>query len=401
MMIAPVCDLSHIMLEKNNINWLNPWEASMSLPGSDACDKRVVFLSYAVRDNFHPTGRIAHGFVNYLKRAVAARLQEEGVPDAILWQDSSQIEPGTVWDKEILNVLDRAELFIAILSKNYIQSSWCKRELDLMKLRVELLGTPAGERRIFRVDKQEVPKDRVPDPLPQIQSVPFYRNDGEVVDEFYWGGKVQLRRQYDKALLKLTSAISKRLEELGIPSEPKGRPEPQMNNVKCNGRVVFVAKPAGDMLELYQNLVEELVGRGFGITPDPDKDLGNRGEEVRSAVVKALAEAEVSIHMLGKRKGIRPDGLDMDLVPMQLAAAADEAKRRLGSFERLIWAPAVLPPEASARAKRGRRDPLKVLKGFGQQLLEADQIDSDTASRFNDFVLQRLERKRPSPRQAN
>ena len=188
---------------------------------------------------------------------------------------------------------------------------------------------------------------------------------------------------------------------LGIPFEPKGQPEPQVDNARpSNGRVVFVAKPAGDMVEYYRTLVEELRGTGFRVTPDPDKDLSKLGEEVRSAVVNALAEAEASIHLLGTRTGGRPDGLDMDLVPMQLAAAAEEAKRRPG-FERMIWAPTVLPAETSARAKRARRDPLKILKRFGQRLLETDQIDSDTASRFNEFVLQRLERRRPAHGQAN
>jgi hypothetical protein len=159
---------------------------------------------------------------------------------------------------------------------------------------------------------------------------------------------------------------------------------------------VFVAKPAGDMEESYRTLVEELQGRGFRVTPDPDEDLGNLGEQVRSAVLNALAEAEASIHLLGTRKGMRPDGFDMDLVPMQLAAAADEAKRR-SDFERMIWAPTVLPSEMPTQAKGAPRDALKILKRFGQQLLATDQIDSDTASRFNEFVLQRLARKQSGP----
>jgi hypothetical protein len=266
-----------------------------------------------------------------------------------------------------------------------------------------MLGAPAGERRIFRVDKHKVPEDQIPEALRRIQAVQFYRegDDAKCAYEFFWGGKVRLSKEFDKALLELTSAIGSRLEELGIPYEPKGPPEVQVDNVRPeNGRAVFVAKPALDMVEYYRNLVEELRGRGFRVTPDPDRDLSNLGNEVRSAVVKALAEAEASIHLLGTRTGGRPDGLDTDLVPMQLAAAAEEAERKPG-FERLIWAPTVLSMETSARAKRARRDPLKILRKFGQQLLKVDQIDSDTASRFAEFVLQRLERRRLSPTRAN
>jgi hypothetical protein len=266
-----------------------------------------------------------------------------------------------------------------------------------------MLGAPAGEHRIFRVDKHKVPEDQVPEALRRVQAVQFFRedNDAKCVDEFFWGGKVRFSKEFDRALLELTSAMGKRLEQLGIRLEPKAPAKPRVDNTRpSNGRIVFVAKPAFDMVEYYRTLIEELRGTGFRVTPDPDKDLSNRAKQVRSAIAKALAEAEASIHLLGTRTGGRPDTLDMDLVPMQLAAAAEEAKRKPG-FERLIWAPTVLPGETSLLAKRARRDPLKILTEFGQQLSEADQIDSDTASCFNAFVLQRLERRRLSPRQAN
>jgi hypothetical protein len=352
---------------------------------------REVFISYRLLDNMAPPGG-RDGFVNYLMRQVRARLQEDGVPDAILWQDRSLIARGDNWNEEVWRVVNRSELFIVILSKNYIRSSWCKKELHAMESRVKRL--PTGERRIFRVDKHWVPENQIPEPLRSIQSVRFYREDRESnIDEFFWGGKVRLSREFDKALLELTSAIGRRLEEFGIPYLRTDPPEPRLYTRRSNGRVVFVAKPAVDMLEYYRTVVEELRGAGYRVTPDPDQDLGNHGEEVQSAIVRALAEAEASIHLLGTRTGGRPDGLNMDLVSMQLAAAAEAAKTSPG-FERMIWAPTVLAAGTSAQAKTARRDPLKVLKRFGQRLLESDQIDGDTASRFNEFVLQRLERRK-------
>ena len=221
--------------------------------GADAHDGREVFISYRRLDDMPPPDRrMSHGFVNYLLRQVRARLQEMGVPDAVLWQDRSNIEPGDVWSDKILDALNRAELFMAIVSRNYITSPWCKQELSVMKSRIEKLGPPAGEQRIFRVDKHKVPENEIPDALRRIQSVRFYREDQDAkcVDEFFWGGKVRLSREFDKALLELTSAIGKRLEELGIPNQPNGKSEPPIDNAgPSNGRVVFVAKPAGDMIE--------------------------------------------------------------------------------------------------------------------------------------------------------
>jgi hypothetical protein len=149
------------------------------------------------------------------------------------------------------------------------------------------------------------------------------------------------------------------------------------------------------MVESYRRLVWELRGSGHRVTPDSDQDLdGLGGDQLRSAIASALAEAQASIHLLGESTGGRPHGFDMDLVPMQLAFAAEEARKKAG-FLRLIWAPAVLLSQAVDGAERGPRDPLSVVDRLGGRL-PTDQIDGDTASRFNEYVLQRLKRLVPS-----
>jgi hypothetical protein len=359
-------------------------------------ENREVFVSYRRLDDEPPPGRLnERGFVRYLLKQVRYDLGQMGVPDALLWQDRAQIEKGDVWSEAIFSALNKAELFVAILSRNYITSSWCERELSTMASRMARLGAHAGKRRIFRVDKHSVPEHEIPEVLRGIESVRFYSEDNETkrVDEFYWRGKVRHPRDYENAVRELAEAICKRLDELGISCQPQPQPPPlpsDYNALPSNGRVIFVAKPASDMVEPYRTLVRELQSTGYRVTPDCDKDLGKLGEEVQSAVVNALAEAEASIHLLGERTGGRPDGLHIDLVTMQLMAAADEASKRTG-FKRMIWAPAVLLSGAFTEAEIARRDPLSVVDGFGKRL-PTDQIVGDTASRFNEFVLQRLER---------
>src|SRR5215468_4372305 len=111
----------------------------MSLETGEARDEREVFISYRRLDNDPPPPppNDRSGFVDYLLRDLRYDLTQLGVPKAILWQDRSKIEPGDVWSKAILNALNKAELFIAVLSRNYITSPWCKKELNTMKLRVQ------------------------------------------------------------------------------------------------------------------------------------------------------------------------------------------------------------------------------------------------------------------------
>jgi hypothetical protein len=362
---------------------------------------RAVFISYRWLDNDPPPdGPKDRGFVDYLLRQVRYDLTQLGVTNLIVWQDRTKIAPADDFPDEISNALNSADLFIAILSRNYITSTWCAKELDTMTARLRALGAPADKHRIFRVDKHRVPDDEVPVPLRRIESVQFYREDryADRVDDYFWRGKVVFIDEYEGAVKKLAVGISNRLDALGIATrKPKVDPEPPPDNAPAsNGRVVFVAAPAGDMARYYQTIVRELRGAGYRVTPDPGKDLGKVGEEVRSNVISALAEAEASIHLLGTRTGGRPDGLDMDLVPMQLAAAAEQAKSKAG-FERIIWAPKVLPSGTSGEPEIAGRDPLEILGRFGQRLLATDQVDGDTASRFNQFVLQHLADMRRDP----
>jgi TIR domain len=378
---------------------------STTLTNSGRPNPREVFVSYRRLDDEPPpdcSSGDGGGFVRYLLRQVRYDLRQMGVPDAVLWEDRAKIAPGDIWSDAIRKALNEAELFVAILSRNYVKSDWCATELSAMASRIAMLDAEDGQRRIFRVDKHNVPEDEIPETLRCIQAVRFYREDQETkrVDEYFWRGKVRRPDDYEKAVNDLARAICARLDELGIPltPQPERAPSPSGHTAyQSNGRVVFVAKPASDMEEAYRTLVRELRGTGYRVTPDPDKRLDELGGDVRSAVVDGLAEAEASIHLLGKRTGGRPEGLDTDLVPMQLAAAADEARKgeagTKSGFERMIWAPSVLLLGGSGHVEAIRRDPLGVVDEFGGRL-PTDQIEGDPApSRFNEFVLQRLERR--------
>jgi TIR domain len=312
-------------------------------------------------------------------RQLRWELSQLGVPNALLWQDRSHIEPGDIWSEAIFKALNNAELFVAILSCNYITSDWCKTELGTMASRVAKLDAASGQRRIFRVDKNSVPEDDIPETLRRIQAVQFYSegDEDDGIDEFYWRGKVRRTREYEDAVNRLAKAIRKRLKELGIPLETPVKSKARSSAARPKKGAVFLAKPATDMLEAYRALVCELQGRGYRVTPDADKDLSEVGEEVQSTVVNALEDAEASIHLLGQRKGGRPDGLDMDLVPMQLAAAAEEARKK-PDFVRMIWAPKVLMSQARCAAIRAGRKKISVWTPRGDQMV---RDKGETASR--------------------
>ena len=172
-----------------------------------------IFVSYRRLDDDPPPGsEKKSGFVAYLLRELRWELSQLGLPDDVLWLDRLSIEPGDIWSMRIKDELRKADLFLVILSKNYVQGTWCRTELEEITKVVD-----GRDRRIFRVDKHPVPEDKIPDPLRNIQSVRFYREDREGrVDDYFWRGKVRRSREYDNALRELAGGIAQRLERLGI-----------------------------------------------------------------------------------------------------------------------------------------------------------------------------------------
>jgi hypothetical protein len=273
-------------------------------------------LSYRSIDDEPPPENPNGGYVRHLRDQLRWELNQLSVPDAILWMDRYKIQPGDIWSEVLREELNKADLFIALLSRNYIKSNWCEIELSTMAARVAKFEKEVQHRRIFRADKHRVPDESIHAVLRGAQAVRFFEEDNEMnrEEEFFYRGQVRRGNKYYDAVRKLAEAIYQRLAELGVEMEPKSTPL-TFAMPMSKGRAVFVAKPARNMSLEYQTLTAELVRSGYRVLPDPAADLPEIAEEAQTAVVTGLAEAQLSIHLLGERTGARPDGLDADIVP--------------------------------------------------------------------------------------
>jgi hypothetical protein len=318
-------------------------------------------------------------------------LKDLGVPDGVLWLDRYKLQSDDDFTAVIRKELERSDILLAIVSWNYIQSGWCQAEIEAFT-RAPAAANDASEpsrRPIFRIDKQDVPEAHIPPQLREINSIRFFAVDPETGNEqeYFYRGKVVRKKPYFEAIHDLARQIFRRLQELGLtPVQPETRPEGL--KPPPTGRTIFLAKPGADLESSYDRLVKELEGLGHAVVPPPERPLPSDGTLFTRAIAEALAGAELSIHLLGERRGFQPDGLEDGIVPLQLAAAADEATRRPG-FTRLVWAPKIIP-DHGGRAEGSKRDPLQVLEGFGSALGPQDAIEGDTCSRFVDLLRQRL-----------
>jgi hypothetical protein len=385
------------------------------------------FLSYARDDDQRPLEKPkTRGFVTYLYDQLKWELIDLGLPENLIWRDQENIRFSDNWPTVIDDTLNHSDIMLVVTSKNFANSNECKREVDLFVRRLRTLPNAGQRNRIFRVEKQAISDNELPEPLKAVHAVRFWEKDRETGSEspYYFRGVLKRPTPYTAAIHGLALSIMKSLEELrqteveengdgngrlpdGFERSPqredfavhRGQETPgSVEPAEQPGqRTVYLAKPASDLLEPYETLVRELRRRHYTVVPDPQSPLPDEGGAVQHVVRSSLAQAELSIHFIGERHGYKPDGLDIGIVSLQLAEAASEAARR-PEFRRLIWTPKVMigtEGTADSDAAKVVRDPLQILAEF-DTLLETDEIDGDTAARFNEFVIQRLEASTPA-----
>jgi len=385
-----------------------------------------VFLSYARIDDelpaSEPDGR---GFVTALDQDLTYVLRQRGDLETTIWRDKRRIDPADQFDAVIKNDIDESDLLLVVLSPNWVKRPWCKLELDCFRERWKHEGEEGVKHRIIIASKRFV------DPATRYSLLQgqvghnFFEFEGPgnsgVQFEFFSRGKARDDRYYTH-VEELAQSLSLKIQQIGKKTI-QGRSVPKQREAKDQrarataasvtppadglARKIYLSKPASDMREAYSRLVDELSGAGYAIVPDPAVNIPYDSSAARF-VDEALAQTNVSIHLLGESAGYMPEGCD-PIVKLQLARAkawVDAANRDDNGanegFRRIIWAPEVVEAHSDESASDDQaaqfatpssagmnRDPQNVLKRFDCELT-TDKVLGGNLSRFVDFLVDHL-----------
>ena len=370
-----------------------------------------IFISYARDDDEPPPDEPgAKGFVTFLHEQLRYAIKQSKYPRLELWRDTKRIKQGHRFEPRLSGAIATSSLLLVVLSPNWLERDWCRRELDEFVKRFPGENEQNFHERIVVVRKSHVDMDDHPTWLQGQQGFNFFSLDPEDQEEsaFFVRGEVVDRRRYYLEIQRLASYIANRAQALlqtsgpGLdesPPEPLRPPDPESTTrLALTGRAVFLSKPARDMDQAYDTLVRELEGRGYDVVPDPATDLPMDGAEAIRLIDEALAKAEISVHLLGKKAGFTPDGEKRGIVPLQLARAGERVGQAVSGtdgdgrhFHRIIWEPRTLHEAGIAN-----RDPALVLTGVGD-CREGDKLIADTLVALSQYVIQHLEANAPRP----
>jgi len=366
-------------------------------------DDVVIFLSYAHDDDLILSPDPDEpGFVSFLDQQLRLKLRDLGARQAKVWRDRRRISQGDQFADIIDDGLSQAELLVVVMSPNWMQRPYCRKEFETFLSLRKAAGVTNPATRTLVVGKGYVDRSGRPPELQGQEGFLFYSRDDEndvcAITPFFNRGKCNDR--FYAELDELAGGLQKRVSQI-----LSGAPAPQTMQqtapiVMPTGRTVFLAKPAGDMKAAYVRLVTELQGKGFNVAPDPSADMPS-DKSAEAFLTDALSKAEVFVHLVGDSEGFAPEGLDkiaklqLRLARATAAPAEGPSGQRLN--RRIVWAPKILDQGGAAPGGPDvERDPLKVLERFDQQIA-TDKIDGDILSKFIEFLFQYLTETAPKP----
>lgn len=292
-----------------------------------------IFISYSRCDDKDFGPKKEH-WVSTFERALTETLAQRVKAGQVqIWRDVNDMDEGTAFDDDIDSALDRADLLITVLSQYYLGSAYCHKELRRFgEPRLRRNDLRVGRHsRIVKVYRAAVDRKALrnfaapPDPLAleidATEGFQLYCIDGD---------------DYRDALLhpEGLTLVWQKADDLSRVIKRIIDESAQAAQAMALGPVVFLARCAGDLREARDALRRELEDRHCTVLPEGE--LPEEADAFAAAVRRDLELAQFSVHLVGRRGGVIPDGAQESVVESQIDLAL--AVQRAGFFT-LAWSP--------------------------------------------------------------
>ena len=352
------------------------------------------FISYAHLDDATPDGK-QDGWITYFHKSLEFRVAQLFGTKPRIWRDL-KLQGNDFFGDEIVDQFPRVAFLISVLSPRYVKSEWCLREVDeFCKAAQQNIGIRIKNKaRIFKVVKTPIPLEQHPGVLGELLGYEFYKYDPDSRTSIAFDRIVNPDAEKDfwRVLNDLAHDIADLLQTLQQNGTTGATPQ---------RKSIYLADTGSDLKEARDEIKRELESQDFLVLPD--RQLPFTLSEYLQDVEQMLSRSECSIHLIGKNRGIVPDGADRSIIELQNELAA--RKSDTSAFKRLIW----LPPGLQALHEEHQRfiqflrtdraglvgadlleAPLDAFKVELQLLLQPKPEPEQQADRDDDEVLRRI-----------
>ena len=290
-------------------------------------DKHV-FISYSHLDD-QPMPPEEKGWISRFHQVLEALLSTRIGRKAKIWRDD-KLRGNDDFAHEIIDQFPRTAALISILTPTYLNSKWCTKELQKFCEAAQNNGgiEYGNKTRVFKVIKTPIePEVTVPPIMDKLLGYQFFINDN--------GAPLELdpvEKEFQRTVNRLAWDLAKLLKAL----EKEEYTSESPIVIPSRKPIIYLAECSSDKRLERQNLKDELVHHGYQVLPNRDLP---REEDAYIQEVKNLVECcDLSVHVVGERYGLVPDGPTLRSATMlQNEVAANFAKEKM--LKRVIWLP--------------------------------------------------------------
>jgi len=297
--------------------------------------QRHLFISYAHIDNV-PLTEQQQGWITRFHNTLSAMLNMRLGRKAEIWRDS-KLNGNDIFADEIIQQFPKTELLISVLTPRYAQSEWCTREVKEFCKSAETTGglVVDNKSRVLKVIKMPVEDEG---PLPPVMrealGYPFYEFDEQQVPlELDPAYGEEFTRKYNLKLAKLAYDIAGLIKKIEAPAATASKPLEAPAAAATSKPAIYLAECSFDRRSVREALESELRLHGYPVLPDIQ--LPKSEEEYLAAVRSFLDRCDLSIHLVGAKYGVVPDGPSEKSVTILQNELAIERHKK-GGLRRII-----------------------------------------------------------------
>ena len=316
---------------------------------SSTAKEKKVFISYCHDDNDEVLGdQWVEQFHRYLGTRLKQILGRGNEPE--IWRDKV-LQGNQDFADVLVEELHTSAVLISVLTPSYVESEWCRREVEEFARAAEASGgVKIGEnqKRIFKVEKTPVDRSRHPPILQGQTGYRFYIKDTEkgrpselalaadnpekrakaleVIEDLAYHiiGTLKAMAGLEAPADSPDSADSSEAAEKPVPAVDESRP------------VIYLAETSFDVAEDRTEVRRELQGQGFRVVPEGHLPVTSP-DQFDDAVRECLEQSQLVVHMIGTELAHSPAGHRDDVVVLQNRLAAEYSSEN--AIKREIWLP--------------------------------------------------------------
>ncbi|WP_428663018.1 toll/interleukin-1 receptor domain-containing protein [Runella sp.] len=309
-----------------------------------------IFISYAHLDNMRMPGQ-EYGWIELFYQSLNIKLaQRVGKMNAVkIWWDTEKLNGTKLFDKSIEDGIQNSALFISLISPGYLQSEYCKKEMNLFytKSSAEKTGISVGDTtRMIKVLLNNIPHTQLPNQFGRATGFPFYKSEdkddlGDPLDYTDPTFTQQLKDLRD-SLVHIFEMFPREQSKvsfitgsnLAVDDTLQPTAAPLDNPTPKNGLTLYFGEVSDSLRTARKRTMTELEKIGFSIItniPPPDEVSAHEQK-----LLQILPKADLAIHLLDQFPGRDIDGTDTWYPKKQV-----ELSLQL-SPAKLLWVPSDL-----------------------------------------------------------